>query len=202
VDIKKERVEAYLKGLFGEGVRLTGMKKMGETIPTTEDVKGFGYGSPLLLEYDVNGKSKASVISTMRVQDGFGHDHFSDRAGIMLWQHSASFGLPKHARSLDVGYFNEEGQLKSCADAGEFFLLMELISGKEYFFDLERVKEHGITELDRQRAVVLSDYLAEIHSSKLTRRTRRMHNGYTGRLPKGPELSFQGRALRYREGYR
>lgn len=169
MDLSRDHVEAYLKSLFGKDTSLIAMRKMGETVATTEDVKGFGYGSPLLVEYTTGKRKKASksaVLSTMRIQHGFGHDHFSDRAGVLLWQHSAFAKLPKHARSIDVGYFNKDGALVSCGDAGEFFLLMEKIEGTEYFFDLERVKEQGATRLDRDRVIALTDYLADIHKAK------------------------------------
>ncbi|MDF0591535.1 phosphotransferase family protein [Candidatus Methanocrinis natronophilus] len=166
MDLQRGTVEAYLRSVAGEDAELVGMRKLAETIPTTEDVKGFGYGSPVLLEYSAGGMVRSAVLSTMRVQEGFGHDHFSDRAQVLLWQHSAFGGLPKHARSMDVGYFDEGGKLTSCGDAREFFILMEKIEGREYFFDLERVKEEGSTELDMRRAEALSTYLAEIHAKK------------------------------------
>ena len=166
MDLKKGNLEAYLQSLYGRDLSLLCTRKMGETIPTTEDVKGFGYGSPLLVEYVVNGKKGSAVLSSMRVQHGFGHDHFSDRAGILIWQNSTFAGLPKHVPSLDVGYFTEKGTLVSAGDAREYFLLMEKIEGKEYFFDLERVKEQGATDLDFSRVMALSNYLAEIHAVK------------------------------------
>jgi len=166
VDLKRENLEAYLKSLFGDDLQLKSMRRMGETIPTTEDVKGFGYGSPLLVEYEARGQKGSAVLSTMRVQYGFGHDHFSDRARILIWQNSTFGKLPRHAPSLDVGYFAGDGRLVSAGQATEYFLLMEKVEGKEYFFDLERVKEEGATDLDYDRAVALSDYLAEIHSVK------------------------------------
>ena len=166
MDLKRGAVEAYLQSLAGEDAELVGMRTLGETIPTTEDVKGFGYGSPVLLEYSAGGVARSAVLSTMRVQEGFGHDHFSDRAQVLLWQHSAFGGLPKHARSMDVGYFDDGGRLTSCGNAREFFILMEKIDGREYFFDLERVKEEGVMDLDMRRAEALSTYLAEIHGVK------------------------------------
>ena len=66
---------------------------------------------------------------------GFGHDHFSDRARIMIWQNSTFAKLPKHVPSLDVGYFTDKEKLVSAGNAREYFLLMEKIEGKEYFFD-------------------------------------------------------------------
>ncbi len=166
MDLKKEHLEAYLKSLFGKDLKLLSMRKMGETIPTTEDVKGFGYGSPLLVEYEKKRKKDSAVISTMRVQHGFGHDHFSDRAKILIWQNSTFAKLPKHVPSLDVGYFSDKGKMVSAGDAREYFLLMPKVEGKEYFYDLERVKEKGATALDFDRAVALSNYLAEIHAVK------------------------------------
>ncbi|HOV52739.1 MAG TPA: aminoglycoside phosphotransferase family protein, partial [Methanothrix sp.] len=84
LDLKRENLEAYLRSLYGEELKLLSMRKMGETIPTTEDVKGFGYGSPLLVEYKLREAPGSAVISTMRAQHGFGHDHFSDRARILI----------------------------------------------------------------------------------------------------------------------
>ncbi len=166
MDLLRENLEAYLRGLYGQDLTLQSMRRMGETIPTTEDVKGFGYGSPLLVEYLVKGKTGSAVISTMRVQHGFGHDHFSDRAGILIWQNSTFSHLPAHVPSLDVGYFTNEGRLVSAGDAVEYFLLMEKVEGKEYFFDLERVKEKGAKDVDYDRVMALSSYLAKIHSQK------------------------------------
>ena len=166
MDLKKANLEAYLKRLYGRDLVLISTRKMGETIATTEDVKGFGYGSPLLVEYEAGGEKGSAVISSMRVQHGFGHDHFSDRARIMIWQNSSFNHLPRHVRSLDVGYFTEKGKLVSAGQAREYFLLMEKIEGKEYFFDLERVKENGATDLDYDRVQALSNYLAEIHATK------------------------------------
>ena len=166
MDLKRENLEAYLGSLFGNDLKLLSISKMGETIPTTEDVKGFGYGSPLLVEYKVGGENGSAVLSSMRVQHGFGHDHFSDRARILIWQNSTFARLPKHVPSLDVGYFTDKGRLVSAGDAHEYFLLMEKIEGTEYFFDLEKIKENGATELDHDRVLALSNYLADIHSVK------------------------------------
>jgi len=166
MDLKREAVEAYLQDMAGREVSLLAMSALGETVPTTEDVKGFGYGSPVLIDYLLDGEKRSAVLSSMRVQEGFGHDHFSDRAQALIWQHSTFGNLPMHARSIDVGYFTGSGDLKSCGEAEEYFLLMEKIEGNEYFSDLERVKEEGATDLDLARAEALSTYLAKIHSVK------------------------------------
>ena len=167
MNVRRESLEEYLKSIYGRNVVLKDIRKMGETVATKEDVKGFGYGSPLMVEYVKDGRELSAVLSTMRVQQGFGHDHFSDRAGILIWQNDAFARLRRHVPSLDVGYFTPEGKLVSAGEAEEYFLLMDKVEGREYFYDLDRVKEKGAEDLDRKRALALSSYLAEIHSVKL-----------------------------------
>ncbi len=165
--LRKQAVENYLKELYGEAI-VTGISELGGMpVEIDEGIKGFGYGKPYLIEFEVNGKSNSVVISTMRVQKGFGHDHFSDRAAILIWQNSVFNKLPKHVRSLDVGYFTHEGELFSAGRAEEYFISMEKIEGREYFLDLERIKKDGkLMQLDKERAEALSSYLAEIHANK------------------------------------
>ena len=164
--LKKQAVEKYLTGLYGEA-RVTGIGELG-AVPSEieEGIKGFGYGKPYLIEFEANGKKHSIVLSSMRVQKGFGHDHFSDRAAILIWQNSTFNELPRHVRSLDVGYFTHEGELFSAGEAEEYFIVMDKIEGKEYFLDLERIKKEGLKSLDKERALALSDYLAGIHASK------------------------------------
>jgi len=165
--MKLKAVERYLSSLFGD-VKLTEIKEIGGvSVKTEEDIKGFGYGKPYLIEFEVKNKKESVVLSTMRVQKGFGHDHFSDRAQILIWQYSAFNKLPRHVKAIDVGYFTKEGELFSAGKAEEYFILMEKVEGKEYFHDLERIKQtEKLTPLDRQRAKALSSYRASIHANK------------------------------------
>ncbi len=160
-------VEEYLTGLFGKA-RVTGVSELGGIpIEVDEGIKGFGYGKPYLIDFMADGKSQSVVLSSMRIQKGFGHDHFSDRAQILIWQNSVFNNLPKHVRSLDVGYFTKKGELFSAGKADEYFILMEKVEGKEYFLDLERIKKDGkLTPIDIDRAEALSSYLAGIHTNK------------------------------------
>ncbi|HEY9206424.1 MAG TPA: phosphotransferase [Candidatus Methanoperedens sp.] len=167
MQLRVKAVENYLKELYGSA-KVTGIGELGGMpLEVEEGIKGFGYGKPYMIDFEVGGKVHSVVLSTMRVQKGFGHDHFSDRAGILIWQNSVFNNLPEHVRSLDVGYFTHEGDLSSAGKAEEYFILMEKIEGKEYFLDLERIKKEGrLLQLDRDRARALSSYLAKIHASK------------------------------------
>ncbi|HMB44787.1 MAG TPA: hypothetical protein VKL21_03090 [Candidatus Methanoperedens sp.] len=167
MQLQVKAVEDYLKELYGKS-KVTKIGELGAIpVEVEEGIKGFGYGKPYLIEFEACGKAHSVVLSSMRVQKGFGHDHFSDRAQILIWQNSVFNNLPKHVRSLDTGYFTKDGKLFSAGKAEEYFILMEKIEGKEYFLDLERIKKEGkLTSLDMDRTRALSSYLADIHANK------------------------------------
>jgi aminoglycoside phosphotransferase (APT) family kinase protein len=168
----EEQIRAYLAQKFGAPLKLLSVKELGTGSSTASgegerDIKGFGYGRPYFVTFEgPRGERKEVVLSTMK-GDGFGHDHFADRAGILLWQHHAFNTLPQHVRSLDVGYVTKEGQMESAGDAEEFFILCEKVEGREYVHDLNRLRDGGeLRALDRARVAALAAYLAEIHAIK------------------------------------
>ena len=167
-----EKIRAYLERTLGTPVRLIGVKELGLEAGSAagkeqQDVKGFGYGKPYFVTFERNdGEVQDVVISTMK-GDRFGHDHFADRAGILLWQHHAFNTLPKHVRSLDVGYLTKEGRMASARDAEEFFIVCEKVEGSEYVHDLNRLRDGGsLRALDKERVAAMASYLAEIHAFK------------------------------------
>src|SRR5660397_255285 len=88
-------VENYLGALYGSS-KVTKIGELGGMpVEVEEGIKGFGYGKPYLIEFEAGGKKHSVVLSSMRVQKGFGHDHFSDRAQILIWQNSVFNNLPE-----------------------------------------------------------------------------------------------------------
>lgn len=177
VVVLRESLEAYLSSLFGEDVDVVYVDELGKEKKRNhleEDkecgLKGFGYGIPYLIVLNIGGRMKKIVLETMRPGSGFSHDHFSDRAGIILWQHSAFNKLPKHVHSVDAGAFTKRRSLKSLGDCDEFFIVTEFVEGKLYHEDLDRLKMFKqLGPLDLERCRALSDYLAEIHHVKSRR---------------------------------
>jgi len=168
LSISKEALNKYLSGLYEGDVDVSRVCRLGSRrSERTLDLKGFGYGLPYVIEFIVDGKTKRAVLETMR-PEGFGHDHFSDRAQVLLWQHSAFGKLPKHVHSIDVGAFaNNLSCLKSLGKCSEFFILTEFVDGELYHLDLDRVKQSGeLNKLDEKRCLALSDYLVGIHNVK------------------------------------
>jgi hypothetical protein len=79
-----QAVTEYLSSLYAGSVRLISMTMEGKQ-EANDDLKAYGYGSPLFLEYEVAGELKKAVLETM-TPSSYGHDHYSDRAQAILWE--------------------------------------------------------------------------------------------------------------------
>jgi Phosphotransferase enzyme family len=160
-----EAIERYLRSVLRQDVRILALRLLGEP----EEGKGFGYGVPLRVDYELpGGRQESAVLHTMG-PGSFGHEHMSDRARILLWSHQAFNRLPRHVRSLDVGGFEAGGGMISLGDVEEFCLLTEFAVGQPYALDLERLRDSGpLNDIDLARADALCDYLAEIHAERGT----------------------------------
>ena len=157
-------LDDYIREVFGSDASVVGVSELGHP---TEEIKGFGYGRPYKITVSLAGSLKSVVLSSMRREGGFGHDHFADRAQILIWQHATFGSLPQHVRAFDVGYFTRDGRMRSARDADEYFILMDLVPGTEYFHDLNAVRDSGVlSDRDVARAKALSNYLVDIHAEK------------------------------------
>jgi hypothetical protein len=129
-----------------------------------KDIKGYGYGTPVRVDYRIDGGERGTAVLHTISPGPFGHEHMADRAQELIWENRAFNRLPRHVRSLDVCGFQPGGRLISVGDIEEFALLTEYAEGESYSHDLERLRGGGaLTELDVDRADALCDYLVEIH---------------------------------------
>jgi len=81
--VTTEAVREYLERLLRKPVRILSMGGQNKQ-ELAGDLKAFGYGTPLFIEYEAGGKRNQAVLETMSPSH-FGHDHFSDRAASILW---------------------------------------------------------------------------------------------------------------------
>lgn len=161
-DLTREEVQRYLQSVLDAPVAVLNMVILGDH--QTKDVKGYGYGVPLRVDFQVNGHNCRSAVLHTMTPGPFGHEHMADRAQELLWEHQAFNRLPRHVRSLDVCGFQPGGRLISVGNVEEFCLLTEYVEGQSYSHDLERIRDTGeLTTLDLARADALCDYLVEIH---------------------------------------
>jgi len=165
IKFSRENLEDYLSSVFGAEANLVSIRELGAE-KSEKELKGFGYGKPYLIEFKIGDKTRRVVLGTVK-PSSFGHEHFADRAKILLWQHSAFNKLPRHVKSIDVGAFTEDGRLKSLGDCKEFFIITEMVEGRLYHIDLDKLMKHKkLSKLDMERCEVLANYLVNIHSVK------------------------------------
>lgn len=77
-------MQQYLSDVYKEPVKVFGVVPL-RGAEGTGELKGFGYGVPYLVELGVKGETRRVVLETVR-REGFGHDHFADRAAVLLMQ--------------------------------------------------------------------------------------------------------------------
>ena len=165
------QVTKYLRQILGDSkIKVTYFGPLGQSGARTkkESLKTLGYGVPYLVVYRTKGKERESIISTMRIGQGFGHDFRADRIDNVVLSFDTWRNLPDHVKAQDFGAFDKKNsEMISLGRSGEFFLLRQKISGVEYYRDLDRIfKEEELHELDVRRAEALAEYLAKIHSIK------------------------------------
>lgn len=161
-ELKTKEIERYLKSVLGAPVTVMKIATLGGD-GRGKDVKGYGYGVPVKVDFLLDNEARTAVLHTM-TPGPFGHEHMADRARELLWEHHAFNRLPRHVRSLDVCGLQPDGGLLSMGKVEEFCLTTDYVEGQSYSKDLERIRGTGeLTELDLARADTLCDYLAEIH---------------------------------------
>jgi hypothetical protein len=159
--LNEAEIERYLKSVIHSDARILNLKVLGES--EDQDIKAYGYGTPVQIDYECAGKQHRAVLHTIS-PGPFGHEHMADRAGMLLWDHKAFNLLPRHVRSIDAGAFRPDASIVSLGDAEEFFVLTDYADGRCYVEDVTRMRDDSkLTEIDAARGEALCDYLAEIH---------------------------------------
>ncbi|MBN1848149.1 MAG: aminoglycoside phosphotransferase family protein [Deltaproteobacteria bacterium] len=154
MDLRK-KIDNYLKERFEPAARLEGVDSLGEGV----------HGSAYRITFSVPGETKHLIMKTL-FPSRFGHDHFSDRAQVLLLANANYNEMPKHVKALDI-VGDSEFRLTSIRDAREFYIFMEEAKGEPYFKDLNTILERGdITSGDRERALTLASFIAFIHENK------------------------------------
>jgi hypothetical protein len=148
-------VEEYLKEHFGPESELRGLERLGKGL----------HGAGYLVRFSTSEGEKRLIMKTL-FPSNFGHEHYSDRAKVLLLAHDAYNRMKKHVHSLDIVGESGEG-LISLKDAREFYLFMEEAQGRTYFQDMDAILERGfLSDADKDMAQRLARFLADIHSDK------------------------------------
>jgi len=149
------KVQKYLKECYGKNTKLLGIERLGEGV----------HGAAYLLKYRTSFEEKHVIMKTLFPSE-FGHDHFSDRAQILLLANANYNEMHKHIKAIDV-VGESPDRLISVKAAREFYIFMEEAKGRSYFEDLNAILKRGrLTALDIERARMLARLLADIHTVK------------------------------------
>ncbi len=164
IELKLQNIEVYLRKAFGDDARLLKAGDIGNL--DEQGMKGFGYGKPLLIQFEVDGTNKEAVLSVMK-GDKYGHQFYWDRAAILMFQYETSARMERHVRPMGLGYVDKHDKLIPLSDPTEFFILNEKLEGYDYFLDLERIKGGDFREADVERAREFARWMGRVHSKKL-----------------------------------
>ena len=95
-ELKREEIERYLRGVFGTQVSVLNLVALGGSSPG-KDIKGYGYGTPVRVDYCVAGQEpKIAVLHTI-TPGPFGHEHMADRAQeLIVGESSLQSPSPSH----------------------------------------------------------------------------------------------------------
>ena len=149
------KVENYLKERFGPATRLKAMKPIGEGV----------HGAAYLLKFSAAHEEQCLIMKAL-FPSRFGHDHYSDRAQVLLLAQANYNEMPKHVKATDV-VGETPDRLISVKEAMEFYIFMEDAKGEPYFRDLDAILERGyLVESDMERAKMLAYFLADIHNQR------------------------------------
>ncbi len=153
--INNKKVQNYLKERFGPATRLQDMERLGEGV----------HGAAYLLKFSTPDGEQRLIMKTL-FHSRFGHDHYSDRAQVLLLAQANYNEMPKHIKATDV-VGESPDRLISVKDAKEFYIFMEEAKGESYFKDLDAILKRGyLNKLDRERVKMLAHFLADIHALK------------------------------------
>jgi len=147
------KVQNYLRKSYGNDTRLLGIEPLGEGV----------HGAAYLVKFTTSHGEKRLIMKAL-FPSRFGHDHYSDRAQVLLLANANYNEMPKHIKAVDV-VGESPDRFISVKDAKEFYIFMEEARGESYFKDLDTILKRGyLDELDKERAKMLAQFLADIHS--------------------------------------
>lgn len=155
-DLRK-KIEKYLIKNNDPSARLISMQYLGEGV----------HGRAYRIVFTVSGEKRYLIMKTL-FPSRFGHDHYADRAQVLLRANENYNRMPKHVKAVDI--VGDCGvKLVSIKDAREFYIFMDEVKGAPYFSDLDLILKRGsLTQEDTERAVTLASFIAGIHGCKYT----------------------------------
>ncbi|MDJ0755589.1 MAG: hypothetical protein QNJ45_18835 [Ardenticatenaceae bacterium] len=159
-------LENYLTTIHQRPVHLQKISTLGDDPDSAAQLKGFGYGQPIRIWYEVD-KCQHDIVIRPVLRNGYGRERESDRVA-EVWRDYHNFNLLEgHVPAIDIVGIQADRSLVSLKNVQECILLTPYATGIPYAEDLLRIRDSGeISQLDRERARAIALYLVEIHAVK------------------------------------
>jgi hypothetical protein len=166
MELTLENIQTYLQAQTGQPVTIQQMRQLGGATTGREALKQFGYGRPLLIEYQLEGCQKKIVIHQIN-RNAFGHERAEDRVAAVWFDFNTFNRLPRHVPAVDMVACAADGTMQSLKTAQELFLVTGYRAGQIYAEDFFRIRDQGSLQAgDCRRVATLATYLAQIHQVK------------------------------------
>jgi hypothetical protein len=62
-ELKIDEIEHYLRSIVGSSAHVLSLEVLGE--PRGDEIKGYGYGKPVLIHYEIEGERRRAVLHTV-----------------------------------------------------------------------------------------------------------------------------------------
>ncbi len=158
-------ITRYLHERHGTSVDIQSVRELDGQPASSETLKQFGYGRPLLVTYQVENEEKSEVFHRIR-RNAFGRERDDDRVAVVWLDYHTFNRLPRHVTAVDMLLHTDDGRLQSIQTADELLLVTTYQPGNLYADDLARIRDEGVLQpIDWQRAADLAHYLAQIHQT-------------------------------------
>ena len=166
MQLEVSALQAYLESRWGGPVTIVTVSELGGSEQGRAALKQFGYGAPLLVEYENAGRRLREVLHRIR-RTAFGRERDDDRAAAVWFDHQTFNHLPHHVPAVDMVAHFRDGTVRSLREADELMLVTSYRPGRVYAEDLLRLRDGAaLTATDVARTETLAGYLATIHSER------------------------------------
>lgn len=159
--IESGELKRYLEERSDTTVQIKDVRQLGSGVTGAAALKQFGYGRPLLVDYQA-GDRKVQVVFHCINRNAFGRERDDDRVAAVWLDFNTFSRLSRHVPALDMIVRTRDGNVQSISSAEEVLLVTAYRPGHPYADDLVRIRDEGtIRSLDTRWAEVLAAYLRE-----------------------------------------
>jgi hypothetical protein len=166
MQLDRTMLQEYLARRHGAPVALQRLRQLAGEVQDEEALKQFSYGDPVLVEYEVAGRTVREVLHRIR-RTPFGRERGDDRVAAIWLDYQTFNKLPRHVPATDILAHLAGNGLTSLQSADELMLVTGYRPGHLYADDFMRLRDGGaLRDVDIARAEALAGYLAGIHQTR------------------------------------